>query len=47
MLIIDWRAPMASLYYSGEIGEVMYKAPGGLIIGDWSLKGNMKYRKRN
>lgn len=38
MLILDWRAPMASLYYSGEIGEVMYKAPGGLIIGDLKLK---------
>ncbi|WP_353096782.1 RNA polymerase recycling motor HelD [Tissierella praeacuta] len=38
MLIVDWRAPIASLYYSGEIGEVMYKAPGGLIIGDLELK---------
>ncbi len=38
MLVLDWRAPMASLYYSGEIGEVMYKAPSGLIIGDLELK---------
>ncbi len=38
MLIIDWRAPMSSLYYSGEIGEVMYKAPEGLIIGELGLK---------
>ncbi|SCG82596.1 DNA helicase II / ATP-dependent DNA helicase PcrA [Proteiniborus sp. DW1] len=38
MLILDWRAPMASLYYSGEIGEVMYKAPSGLIIGDLEIK---------
>jgi len=37
-MIIDWRTPMASLYYSGEIGEVMYKAPSGLIIGDLELK---------
>jgi DNA helicase-2/ATP-dependent DNA helicase PcrA len=37
-LIIDWRAPIASLYYSGEIGEVMYKAPDGLIIGDLEVK---------
>ncbi|WP_432663475.1 RNA polymerase recycling motor HelD [Wukongibacter baidiensis] len=37
-LVIDWRAPIAGLYYSGEIGEVMYKAPEGLIMGDLILK---------
>lgn len=46
MLIIDWRAPMASLYYSGEIGEVMYKAPGGLIIGDLELKRQYEIQKK-
>ncbi|WIV13798.1 RNA polymerase recycling motor HelD [Proteiniborus sp. MB09-C3] len=38
IIVLDWRAPMASLYYSGEIGEVMYNAPDGLIIGDLKLK---------
>jgi DNA helicase-2/ATP-dependent DNA helicase PcrA len=46
MLIIDWRAPMASLYYSGEIGEVMYKAPDGLIIGDLELKRQYEIQKK-
>lgn len=37
-LIIDWRAPIASLYYSGELGDVMYTAPDGLIMGDLKMK---------
>lgn len=37
-LVIDWRAPIASLYYSGELGDVMYTAPDGLIIGELELK---------
>lgn len=45
-LIIDWRTPMASLYYSGEIGEVMYKAPSGLIIGDLNLKRQYETEKK-
>jgi len=45
-LVIDWRTPMASLYYSGEIGEVMYKAPDGLIIGDLGLKRQYEIEKR-
>lgn len=45
-LVIDWRTPMASLYYSGEIGEVMYKAPGGLIIGDLNLKRQYEIEKK-
>lgn len=36
--VIDWRTPMASLYYSGEIGDVMYNAPKGIIMGDLKLK---------
>lgn len=37
-VVLDWRAPLAGLYYSGEIGEVMYNSPQGLIIGDLELK---------
>lgn len=36
--ILDWRAPICSLYYSGEIGEAMYTAPDGLINGELKLK---------
>ena len=38
LLVLDWRAPLAGLYYSGDIGEVMYNSPEGLIIGDLYLK---------
>lgn len=30
-LIIDWRAPIASLFYNGSLGEAKYKAPMGEI----------------
>ncbi len=37
-VIIDWRAPVANLYYSGQLGPVRYKAPDGEIHGTLSLK---------
>ncbi|WP_425447344.1 RNA polymerase recycling motor HelD [Dethiothermospora halolimnae] len=37
-LMVDWRAPIASLYYGGELGDVMYTAPEGLMMGDLVLK---------
>ncbi len=36
--VIDWRAPLADLYYSGTQGEAYYKAPIGIIEGELSLK---------
>jgi DNA helicase-2/ATP-dependent DNA helicase PcrA len=36
--VIDWRAPIADLYYSGQQGEVSYKAPIGFVEGELSLK---------
>ncbi len=45
--VIDWRTPMASLYYSGEIGDVMYNAPEGLIMGDLRLKRQYEIDNRN
>lgn len=38
MITVDWRAPVASLYYSNRIGEVSYHAPEGLIEGNLGLK---------
>ena len=38
MLIIDWRAPVSTLYYEGRIGEAAYDCPDGLINGEISLK---------
>ena len=37
-VIIDWRAPVANLYYAGQLGPVRYKAPDGEIAGTLSLK---------
>ncbi|WP_139902670.1 RNA polymerase recycling motor HelD [Clostridium thermarum] len=37
-LIIDWRAPIANLYYEGRIGEAMYKCQDGVVKGEISLK---------
>ncbi|GAU77621.1 RNA polymerase recycling motor HelD [Fusibacter sp. 3D3] len=38
LIVLDWRAPLAGIYYSGEIGEVMYSAPDGVVIGDLAIK---------
>lgn len=45
-LVVDWRAPIASLYYSGELGDVMYTAPEGLIMGDLDLKRQYEIEDR-
>lgn len=36
--VVDWRAPLADLYYSGTYGDSYYTAPQGVISGDLSLK---------
>lgn len=37
-IVIDWRAPIANLYYAGQLGPVTYEAPDGKITGALSLK---------
>ncbi|OCL28583.1 hypothetical protein U472_00505 [Orenia metallireducens] len=37
-LIIDWRAPIASIYYEGRIGEVSYQTETGVEKGEMLLK---------
>ena len=36
--IVDWRAPIANLYYSGQIGPLKYTAPDGDVEGELTLK---------
>lgn len=36
--VVDWRAPIADLYYSGTQGNSSYHAPSGIIEGDLQLK---------
>ncbi|WP_113673205.1 RNA polymerase recycling motor HelD [Vallitalea guaymasensis] len=42
MIITDWRAPISTLYYDGNIGNVNYDCPAGNIGGELSLKRNYK-----
>ncbi|MGL4772907.1 MAG: RNA polymerase recycling motor HelD [Clostridium sp.] len=42
-IVIDWRAPVADLYYSGTGGYAYYSAPKGIIEGELSLKRKFLY----
>ena len=37
-IIIDWRAPVSSMYYDSNIGDALYKAPEGTCTGKLLLK---------
>ena len=37
-IVYDWRAPIANLYYCGQLGHVSYTAPDGKIEGELTLK---------
>ncbi|GIN57908.1 DNA helicase [Lederbergia ruris] len=43
VLITDWRAPIASLFYgfSGSEGDVYYQSPDGVVEGEIYLKRNI------
>ncbi|GFN31783.1 HelD family protein [Paenibacillus xylaniclasticus] len=47
-LVIDWRAPVASLFYSftGGDGPASYESPEGEVTGDVFLKRNILVRQR-
>lgn len=38
VVVTDWRAPVATLYYDSNLGKVEYNAPEGTIKGELSLK---------
>ncbi|WP_088189685.1 UvrD-helicase domain-containing protein [Desulfosporosinus sp. FKA] len=40
--VYDWRAPISSIFYRYELGEVMYDTPAGISRGDVSLKRQYK-----
>lgn len=44
-LIHDWRAPISTMFYDFELGDVYYEAPSGRIDGEISRK--RQYRIRN
>lgn len=37
-VVTDWRAPISSIYYDGQLGKVEYECPDGIIEGDLSKK---------
>lgn len=44
-LIIDWRSPVANLYYEGRLGEESYKSQTDLIDGELLLKRQFTIEK--
>ncbi|MEG0773732.1 RNA polymerase recycling motor HelD [Clostridium sp.] len=38
LIIIDWRAPVATLYYEGRLGEATFNSTDGEISGEIRLK---------
>ncbi len=45
-VVIDWRAPIADLYYSGTGGRAYYVAPDGVISGELLLKRKFLIRNK-
>lgn len=43
-VVVDWRAPIADLYYSGTGGYAYYKSPNGIIEGELELKRKFVYK---
>ncbi len=37
-VVVDWRAPIANLYYSGQIGPTHYVTPDGRVDGELTRK---------
>lgn len=38
VIVTDWRAPIASIYYDGQLGKVKYDCPEGTIEGNLTKK---------
>ena len=45
LIIIDWRAPVANLYYEGRLGDASYVCPDGKIEGTLQLKRQLSIDK--
>ena len=45
LLVIDWRAPIASMFYDYELGEAEYQAPDGKIRGELTRKRQFKIKE--
>lgn len=45
--VADWRAPIASIYYDGQIGDAKYECPEGMIEGKLMRKRQYIIREAN
>jgi DNA helicase-2/ATP-dependent DNA helicase PcrA len=45
LIIVDWRAPVANMYYESRLGEASYLCPDGEIKGQLSLKRQFSIEK--
>ena len=45
-VVVDWRSPVANLYYSGQIGRMDYEAPDGRVCGELTLKRMLTVDRR-
>ena len=43
--VYDWRAPIASLFYEGTLGELQYETPNGFEKAQAFLKRDIVIRK--
>lgn len=41
-IVIDWRAPIANLYYDSELGRASYECPDGVVSGELLLKRQLE-----
>lgn len=47
IIVTDWRAPVSTLYYDSNLGNVEYNAPEGKISGNMSLKRQIIIEKED
>jgi DNA helicase II / ATP-dependent DNA helicase PcrA len=45
-IVIDWRAPISTLYYEGRVGQASYSCEDGIIDGEILLKRQFEIEKR-
>lgn len=45
LITVDWRAPVASLYYESNVGRARYEAPGGAVEGVLELKRQIEIER--
>lgn len=46
VVVLDWRAPVSSLYYDGRLGPASYVCPDGTIEGNIVLKRQFDIKER-